>query len=215
MVLLEQGRLTCGTTWHAAGLVGQLRALPEPDAARSSYSTELYAKLEAETGLATGWKQCGSISVARTPERMTLLRRVAPPRPTRRASPARSSDAEAGRREVSDHAHRRPGRRGVAAGRRQGQSRRHHPGAGQGRAQRRRAHLREDARSRRSTPKDGRVTGVQTTDGADRGRDRRQLRRPVGAPGRAHGRRHRAAAFLPSTCTSSPSRSRACRATCR
>ena len=41
------------------------------------YSTQLYAGLEAETGLATGWKQCGSISVARTPERMTYLRRSA------------------------------------------------------------------------------------------------------------------------------------------
>ena len=69
---------------------------------------------------------------------------------------------EQARRAVSDHAHRRPGGRGVAAGRRQGQSRRHHPGAGPGRAQRRRAHLREDARSRRSTPRTARVTGVQT-----------------------------------------------------
>ena len=40
------------------------------------YSTELYAELEAETGLATGWKQCGSVSVARTPDRMTQLRRT-------------------------------------------------------------------------------------------------------------------------------------------
>jgi sarcosine dehydrogenase len=76
VVLLEQGRLSGGTTWHAAGLVGQLRG-------HSSltklirYSTELYAGLEAETGLATGWKRCGSLTVARTPERMTLLKRVA------------------------------------------------------------------------------------------------------------------------------------------
>ena len=76
VVLVEQGRLTCGTTWHAAGLVGQLRThlsltrLVQDSAA-------LYATLEAETGQATGWKQCGSVLVARTPERMALFRRIA------------------------------------------------------------------------------------------------------------------------------------------
>src|SRR2546430_1690676 len=74
VVLLEQGRLTCGTTWHAAGLVGQTRATR--NATRMSrYGIELYASLEAETGLATGWKQCGSLNVARTPERLTLFKR--------------------------------------------------------------------------------------------------------------------------------------------
>ena len=63
VLLLEQGRLTCGTTWHAAGLVGQTRA--NRNATRMSrYGIELYASLEAETGLATGWKQCGSVNVA-------------------------------------------------------------------------------------------------------------------------------------------------------
>src|SRR5471032_369652 len=76
VVLLEQGRLSGGTTWHAAGLVGQLRGYQNLTKL-IQYSTELYSKLEAETGLATGWKQCGSLSVARTPERMTLLRRSA------------------------------------------------------------------------------------------------------------------------------------------
>jgi glycine/D-amino acid oxidase-like deaminating enzyme len=74
VVLLEQGKLTCGTTWHAAGLVGQLRATR--NATRMSrYGIELYATLEAETGLATGWKQCGSLNVAKTPERLVLLKR--------------------------------------------------------------------------------------------------------------------------------------------
>ena len=74
VVLLEQGRLTCGTTWHAAGLVGQTRATR--NATRMSrYGIELYASLERETGLATGWKQCGSVNVAKTPERMKLMRR--------------------------------------------------------------------------------------------------------------------------------------------
>ena len=76
VVLLEQGRLSGGTTWHAAGLVGQLRSYQNLTRL-IRYSTELYSKLEAETGLATGWKQCGSLSVARTEERMMLLRRSA------------------------------------------------------------------------------------------------------------------------------------------
>ena len=74
VLLLEQGKLTCGTTWHAAGLVGQMR--PNRNmTAMSKYGIELYAKLEAETGLATGWKQCGSVNVARTKERMQALRK--------------------------------------------------------------------------------------------------------------------------------------------
>ena len=60
VVLLEQGRLTCGTTWHAAGLVGQLRA-HQNMTRLVQYSASLYQSLEAETGQATGWKQCGSI----------------------------------------------------------------------------------------------------------------------------------------------------------
>ncbi len=74
VVLLEQGKLTCGTTWHAAGLVGQTRATR--NATRmSQYGIELYSTLERETGLATGWKQCGSLNVARTPDRMQLMKR--------------------------------------------------------------------------------------------------------------------------------------------
>lgn len=74
VLLLEQGKLTSGTTWHAAGLVGQMR--PNRNMTQmSKYGIELYATLEAETGLATGWKQCGSVNVARTPERMKVLRK--------------------------------------------------------------------------------------------------------------------------------------------
>ncbi|NUR30464.1 MAG: FAD-dependent oxidoreductase [Catenulispora sp.] len=74
VVVLEQGRLSCGTTWHAAGLVGQLRT-QQSMTRLMKYSTELYARLEAETGLATGWKECGSIQVARTPQRMDYIKR--------------------------------------------------------------------------------------------------------------------------------------------
>ncbi|MGZ5421714.1 MAG: GcvT family protein [Aeromicrobium sp.] len=76
VVLLEQGELSCGTTWHAAGLVGQLRAT-QSGTRLVQYSTELYAQLEAETGLSAGYKECGGVTVARTEDRMTQLRRTA------------------------------------------------------------------------------------------------------------------------------------------
>jgi glycine/D-amino acid oxidase-like deaminating enzyme len=63
VLLLEQGKLTSGTTWHAAGLVGQMRP-NRSMTAMSKYGIELYSTLEQETGLATGWKQCGSVNVA-------------------------------------------------------------------------------------------------------------------------------------------------------
>ena len=76
VLLLEQGKLTSGTTWHAAGLVGQMR----PNRSMTGMSKlrhRAVQPLEAETGLATGWKQCGSVNVARTPERMQVLRKQA------------------------------------------------------------------------------------------------------------------------------------------
>src|SRR5436190_6700718 len=76
VLLLEQGQLSCGTTWHAAGLVGQLRA-NQSGTRLVQYSTELYSELEEETGLATGFKRCGGVTVARTEDRMTQLRRTA------------------------------------------------------------------------------------------------------------------------------------------
>ena len=75
-VLLERKRLTCGTTWHAAGLVGQLR--PSRNLTRlARYSARLYAGLESETGFATGLRLNGSVSVALTDERAEELRRLA------------------------------------------------------------------------------------------------------------------------------------------
>ncbi len=72
--LLERRSLTCGTTWHAAGLVGRLRG--SRTACRLvDDSARLYARLPAETGQATGWRQCGSLVVARTAERLVQLRR--------------------------------------------------------------------------------------------------------------------------------------------
>jgi glycine cleavage system aminomethyltransferase T/glycine/D-amino acid oxidase-like deaminating enzyme len=76
VLLLEQGQLSCGTTWHAAGLVGQLRA-SENGTRLVQYSTELYGRLEQETGLSAGFRRCGGVTVARTPERLVQLRRTA------------------------------------------------------------------------------------------------------------------------------------------
>ncbi|HED15013.1 MAG TPA: FAD-binding oxidoreductase, partial [Gammaproteobacteria bacterium] len=74
IVLLERKQLTCGTTWHAAGLIGQLRATQNMTRL-AKYTQELYGRLEAETGLATGFRRNGSISLALTKERMEELRR--------------------------------------------------------------------------------------------------------------------------------------------
>ncbi len=68
VVLLERKQLTSGTTWHAAGLIAQLRATANMTKL-AKYSQELYGKLESETGVATGFKRCGSITVALTEER--------------------------------------------------------------------------------------------------------------------------------------------------
>ena len=76
VVLLERKQLTCGTTWHAAGLIAQLRATQNMTRL-AKYSQELYFNLEDETGVATGIKRNGSITVALTEERMEELRRSA------------------------------------------------------------------------------------------------------------------------------------------
>ena len=76
VVLLERKQLTSGTTWHAAGLIAQLRATSNMTKL-AKYSQELYGNLEAETGVATGFKRCGSITVALTEERKEEIYRQA------------------------------------------------------------------------------------------------------------------------------------------
>ncbi len=76
VTLLERGRLTCGSTWHAAGLIMQLR-LSHTATAFARYAAELYGRIEAETGQATGFKQNGTLGVCRTSERLHETRRVA------------------------------------------------------------------------------------------------------------------------------------------
>src|SRR5215469_7669910 len=76
VVLLERKKLTCGTTWHAAGLVRAM--LYSANLTRlARHSLELYTRLEKETGQATGLKQNGSISIATNAERWDELRRGA------------------------------------------------------------------------------------------------------------------------------------------
>ena len=76
IVLLERKQLTSGTTWHAAGLIGQLRGSKNMTNL-AKYSAQLYVNLEAETGVATGMRQVGSISVALTKARHEELLRQA------------------------------------------------------------------------------------------------------------------------------------------
>ena len=76
VLLLERKRLTSGTTWHAAGLIGQLRSSKNMTRL-AKYSADLYTALEGETGVATGFRQCGSISAALTAERREELFRSA------------------------------------------------------------------------------------------------------------------------------------------
>lgn len=86
IALLERHQLTSGTTWHAAGLIMQLRsthAMTE----LAKYNVELYSTLEAETGQATGFKQNGTLGVCRTPDRMFETKKA--------ASIAKSFDIEA------------------------------------------------------------------------------------------------------------------------
>lgn len=75
-LLLERHRLTSGTTWHAAGLIAQLRATANLTRL-ARYSQELYGRLEEETGQATGFRRVGSITTALTGERLEELRRSA------------------------------------------------------------------------------------------------------------------------------------------
>ena len=90
IVLLERKQLTSGTTWHAAGLIGQLRG-SQNMTRLAKYSADLYVKLEAETGVATGMRQVGSITVALTEERKHEI--------YRQASMARAFDVDV--REIS------------------------------------------------------------------------------------------------------------------
>jgi 4-methylaminobutanoate oxidase (formaldehyde-forming) len=76
VLLLEKAALTSGSTWHAAGLVGQLRSNANITQLLG-YSINLYDQLEADTGLATGWKMNGGLRLACNQERWTEVKRQA------------------------------------------------------------------------------------------------------------------------------------------
>ena len=77
VLLLERDRLTSGTTWHAAGLMTTFGSFSETSTAMRLYSRELYARLESETGLATGFRPVGLVEAAADQERLEEYRRVA------------------------------------------------------------------------------------------------------------------------------------------
>ena len=76
VIVLEQGRLTSGSTWHAAGLVGQLRSSASITKVLK-YSVDLYKRLDQETGLETGWKMSGCLRLATNQDRWIEYRRLA------------------------------------------------------------------------------------------------------------------------------------------
>ncbi|MFN4140390.1 FAD-dependent oxidoreductase [Aestuariivirga sp.] len=75
VVLLERNQLTSGTSWHAAGIVGPLRATASMTRL-ASHALDLFPRLEAETGMSTGYRRTGGYWLARVPERMDELRRI-------------------------------------------------------------------------------------------------------------------------------------------
>jgi 4-methylaminobutanoate oxidase (formaldehyde-forming) len=76
VLLLERDRLTSGTTWHAAGLMATFGSTSQTSTELRIYTRDLYSRLEAETGLATGLRQCGLIELAIEPGRLEEYRRV-------------------------------------------------------------------------------------------------------------------------------------------
>ncbi|NNE51521.1 MAG: FAD-binding oxidoreductase, partial [Sulfitobacter sp.] len=77
VVVLEQGRLTSGTTWHAAGLIVAGLLKSEAECAIYTHGRDLYANLEAETGIPTGFRDVGYLQIATNEERLHEMRRVA------------------------------------------------------------------------------------------------------------------------------------------
>jgi 4-methylaminobutanoate oxidase (formaldehyde-forming) len=69
VIILERSQLTSGTTWHAAGLIETFGSTSETSTELRKYTRDLYARLEKETGVSTGWKQCGFIELAANEDR--------------------------------------------------------------------------------------------------------------------------------------------------
>ncbi len=191
-IIIERHKLTSGSTHHAAGLVGQLRTSANITQLLGE-SVRLYDTLEAETGLASGWKMNGGLRLACNAARWIELKRQATGARSfglemQLLTPARGAGAVA-----ADGNYRSGGCR-LPADRRPGEPLGHHPVARQGRAHARRAHLRGHQRARHRARAGARGRGADDP-GARGVRSGRQLRRAVGATGRRAGRRERAAGF--------------------
>ncbi len=76
VVVLERDKLTSGTTWHAAGLMVTFGSLSETSTEMRKYTSDLYSRLEAETGQSTGFSPVGFIELATEPDRLEEYRRV-------------------------------------------------------------------------------------------------------------------------------------------
>ncbi len=186
VVLLERDRLTSGTTWHAAGLMVTFGSTSETSTRMRQYTRDLYARLEAETGLATGFKPVGFIEVAADTGRLEEYRRVSAFNRHCGVDVQEISPGEV--KELFPLAqHRRHPGRVLRARRRAGEpGRRHHVACPRGTAVGG-ADRRGGRRHRRAHP---RRNGDRGAHGArrHRGRVRGQLRRHVGAPVRRAGR---------------------------
>ena len=182
VVLLERDRLTSGTTWHAAGLMATFGSTSQTSTELRMYTRDLYARLEAETGQATGLKQVGLIELAIEPGRLEEYRRVAAFNrlcgvEVHEISPGEVADAisaGAGRRRAGRFLH--PGRRPGEPGRCDDVAGQRSPDAGRADHRGRPGH-RIPASTRR------RDRGAHPAR-RRRGRVRGQLRRDVGAGAR-------------------------------
>ena len=193
VLLLERKQLTCGTTWHAAGLIGQLRATRNMTQL-AKYSAELYTTLEAETEVATGFKQNGSISLALSDDRLEELKRgasmartfgleveVLTPQDCKEAYPLINAEGVTGGVFLPKDGQADPANIALALAK----------GARNGGAK-----ILEGVKVTAIRQKDGRVTGVGTDHGEIACEAVVNCGRHVGPRGRPHGRRQRAAAGL-------------------
>ena len=163
VVLLERHKLTSGSTWHAAGLVGQLRTSANITQLLK-YSVELYARLE--TGDRPGHRLEDERRPASRLQRRAADGDQAPGDDGAQLRPRDApADADGGAEAVAGDGGRRRRRRRVPADRRPGQSRRHRAGAGQGRARRPACAIVEDCRVTAIESRTGRAVGVVTAAG--------------------------------------------------
>ena len=201
VVLLERDRLTSGTTWHAAGLMVTFGSTSETSTEMRKYTRDLYARLEAETGLATGL-QAGRLHRGRRPTRTGSRSTAGSPRSTATAASTCTRSRRARSKELFPLARTDD----ILAGFYVAEDGRANPvdvtmALAKGARHAGRDDHRGRAGHRRPARSAARVTGVRTPLRRHRGRVRRQLRRHVGAPARRAGRASTSRCRRPSTTT--------------